>query len=232
MIKERRRIIIDFEVLSKANFWICCMKDYKTQKEHTIINDREELLRVFNKNKDSVWVGYNIRGYDQWILKAIVAGVDPCKVSDMLIEHKVSGWKIDRKLHKIPLYIFEISDTYRSLKELELFMGEDIRESTVDFNLNRYPNNKEIDELVSYCMHDVKMTFKVFEQVYYRYEAQIGLIEYFNLDSSMINKTEAQLSSYILQAKKPNYERNDTKDFRNIYRIGMKIIIIEILKNI
>lgn len=50
-------------------------------------------------------------------------------------------------------------------------------------------------------MHDVKMTFKVFEQVYYRYEAQIGLIEYFNLDSSMINKTEAQLSSYILQAK-------------------------------
>ena len=133
MIKERRRIIIDFEVLSKANFWICCMKDYKTQKEHTIINDREELLRVFNKNKDSVWVGYNIRGYDQWILKAIVAGVDPCKVSDMLIEHKVSGWKIDRKLHKIPLYIFEISDTYRSLKELELFMGEDIRESTVDF---------------------------------------------------------------------------------------------------
>lgn len=54
MKKEKRRIIIDFEVLSKANFWMCCMKDYKTKKEHTIINDREELLRVFNKNKDSV----------------------------------------------------------------------------------------------------------------------------------------------------------------------------------
>lgn len=221
MIKERRRIIIDFEVLSKANFWICCMKDYKTQKEHTIINNREELVRVFNKNKDSVWIGYNIRGYDQWILKAIVAGIDPCKVSDMLIEHKISDWKIDRKLHKIPLYIFEISDTYRSLKELELFMGENIRESTVDFDLNRYPNNQEIDELVSYCMHDVKMTFKVFEQVYYRYEAQIGLIEYFNLDSFMINKTEAQLSSYILQAKKPNYERNDTTEFKIIETLNL-----------
>lgn len=64
MVKERRRIIIDFEVLSKAKFWMCCMKDYKTQKEHIIINNREELLRVFNKNKESVWVGYNIRGYD------------------------------------------------------------------------------------------------------------------------------------------------------------------------
>ena len=139
MKKEKRRIIIDFEVLSKANFWMCCMKDYKTKKEHTIINDREELLRVFNKNKDSVWIGYNIKGYDQWIFKAIIAGLDPCKVSDKLIEQKMSGWRIDRSLHQIPMYIFEISDTYRSLKELELFMGEDIRESTVDFELDRYP---------------------------------------------------------------------------------------------
>lgn len=216
MIKERRRIIIDFEVLSKANFWMCSMKDYKTKKEHTIINNREELIRVFNKNKDSVWVGYNIRGYDQWILKAIIAGLDPCKVSDMLIEQKISGWRIDRTLHKIPLYIFEISDTYRSLKELELFMGEDIRESSVPFDLDRYPNEKEISELASYCLHDVRMTFKVFEQVYYRYEAQIGLVEYFNLDESMINKTEAQLSAYILEAKKPNYERNDQSEFQII----------------
>lgn len=216
MIKERRRIIIDFEVLSKANFWMCSMKDYKTKKEHTIINNREELIRVFNKNKDSVWVGYNIRGYDQWILKAIIAGLDPCKVSDMLIEQKISGWRIDRNLHKIPLYIFEISDTYRSLKELELFMGEDIRESSVPFDLDRYPNEKEISELASYCLHDVRMTFKVFEQVYYRYEAQIGLVEYFNLDESMINKTEAQLSAYILEAKKPNYERNDQSEFQII----------------
>lgn len=216
MIKERRRIIIDFEVLSKANFWMCSMKDYKTKKEHTIINNREELLRVFNKNKDSVWVGYNIRGYDQWILKAIIAGLDPCRVSDMLIEQKISGWRIDRNLHKIPLYIFEISDTYRSLKELELFMGEDIRESSVPFDLDRYPNEKEISELASYCLHDVRMTFKVFEQVYYRYEAQIGLVEYFNLDESMINKTEAQLSAYILEAKKPNYERNDQSEFQII----------------
>lgn len=54
MTKEKRRIIIDFEVLSKAGFWMCCMKDYKTKAEHTIINNRDELLRVYNKNKDSV----------------------------------------------------------------------------------------------------------------------------------------------------------------------------------
>ena len=212
-MEERRRIIIDFEVLSKAGFWMCCMKDYKTQKEHIIINNREELIRVYNKNKDSIWVGYNIRGYDQWIMKGIIAGLDPCIISDKLIEQKISPWKIDRNLHRVPLYIFELNDSYRSLKELELFMGENIKESSVPFDLNRYPTKTEIDELITYCLHDVKMTFKVFEQVYYRYEAQLGLIEYFDLEESMFNKTEAQLSGIILGAKRPNYERNDAKEF-------------------
>lgn len=221
MKKERRRIIIDFEVLSKAGFWMCCMKDYKTEKEHIIINNREEFLRVFNKNKDSVWVGYNIKGYDQWIMKAIIAGVDPCVISDKLIEQNISPYQVDRSLNRIPIYIFELNDSYRSLKELELFMGEDIRESTVPFDLNRYPTKEEIEELTTYCLHDVRMTFKVFKEVYYKYEAQLGLIEYFNLDESMINKTEAQLSAYILGAKKPNYPREDVADFEIVNTIEL-----------
>ena len=221
MKKEKRRIVIDFEVLSKAGFWMCCMKDYKTKKEHTIINNRDEMIRIYEKNKDSVWVGYNIRGYDQWILKSIIAGIDPCKVSDKIIEDKVSGWSIDRSINQIKLNLFEINDSYRSLKELELFMGEDIRESSVPFDLDRYPTKEEIDELESYCKHDVNMTFKVFEKNYYKYEAQLGLVEYFDLDESMINKTEAQLSAYILGAKKPNYDRSDINEFEIVDTIKL-----------
>ena len=221
MKKDRRRIIIDFEVLSNANFWMCCMKDYKTKKEHIIINDRDELKRIFDKNKESIWVGYNIKGYDQWILKSIIFGMDPCKVSRQIIEENIPGWQIDRNLNKIPMYIFEISENFRSLKELELFMGEDIRESTVSFELDRYPNQKEIDELTTYCIHDVRMTYKVFEESYYKYEAQLGLIEYFGLDVSMFNKSEASLSAYILGAKKPTYERNDTKEFEIVQTLKL-----------
>lgn len=221
MKKERRRIIIDFEVLSKGGFWMCCMKDYKTKKEHIIVNNREEFLRVFNKNKDSIWVGYNIKGYDQWIMKAIIAGTDPCSISEKIIEHNISPYAVDRSLNRIPIYIFELNDSYRSLKELELFMGEDIRESTISFDLNRYPTKEEIKELTTYCLHDVRMTFKVFQEVYYKYEAQLGLIEYFNLDESMINKTEAQLSAYILGAKKPNYPREDVADFEIVNTIEL-----------
>ena len=45
MKKERRRIIIDFEVLYKGNYWMHCMKDYKTQAEHIIINDSYRSLK-------------------------------------------------------------------------------------------------------------------------------------------------------------------------------------------
>lgn len=221
MKKERRRIIIDFEVLSKGGFWMCCMKDYKTEKEHVIVNDREEFLRVFNKNKDSIWVGYNIKGYDQWIMKGIIAGIDPCIISEKIIEQNISPYAVDRSLNKIDIKIFELNDSYRSLKELELFMGEDIRESTVSFDLNRYPTKEEIEELTTYCLHDVRMTFKVFQEVYYKYEAQLGLIEYFKLDKSMINKTEAQLSAYILGAKKPNYPREDIVEFEIVNTIKL-----------
>lgn len=221
MKKERRRIIIDFEVLSKGGFWMCCMKDYKTEKEHVIVNDREEFLRVFNKNKDSIWVGYNIKGYDQWIMKGIIAGIDPCIISEKIIEQNISPYAVDRSLNKIDIKIFELNDSYRSLKELELFMGEDIRESTVSFDLNRYLTKEEIEELTTYCLHDVRMTFKVFQEVYYKYEAQLGLIEYFKLDESMINKTEAQLSAYILGAKKPNYTREDIVEFEIVNTIKL-----------
>lgn len=212
-IIERRCIIVDFEVLSDGDFWMCCMKDYKSEKEHTIINDRDELIRVYNKNKDHVFVGYNIKGYDQWILKAIVAGLDPCSVSKALIENKVQPWNISPALNKVKLNLFELSNGFRSLKELELFMGEDIKESSVPFDLKRYPTDSEIEELTKYCLHDVRMTYKVFQELYFEYEAQLGLIEYFNLEENMFNKTKAQLSAHILQAKKPIEDRDDLYDF-------------------
>lgn len=212
--RERRRIVIDFEVLSNAGFWMCCMKDYQTKKEHTIINDREEFLRVFNKNKESVWIGYNIKGYDIWIMKAIIAGVDPCMVSKKLIEDRVNGWNIDPSFNNINIIIFDLmTSNNKSLKELELYMGEDIRESKVSFDLEHFPTKDEIQELSSYCMHDVRMTFKVLEEQYHKFKVHMGVIDNFNLNPLYLSKTEAQLSSIVLEAKKPIEPRDDDMDF-------------------
>ncbi|WP_286184139.1 DNA polymerase domain-containing protein [Clostridium sp. CCUG 7971] len=213
---NKRLIVIDFEVLSNANFWMCCMKDVKSGLEHTIVNDRNEFLRVFNKNRNNIWLGYNIRGYDQWIMKALLANLNPCMVSDKIIKEKLSGWQIDRSLNSQELFFFELGDGFKSLKELELFMGESIVESSVPFDLKTYPSKEEIEELTSYCLHDVRMTLKVFNELKHEYEAQEALINYFNLEESFFNKSKAQLSSSILGAKRPNFERNDEFDFNII----------------
>lgn len=213
---NKRLIVIDFEVLSNANFWMCCMKDVKSGLEHTVVNDRNEFLRVFNKNRNSIWLGYNIRGYDQWIMKALLVNLNPCMVSDKIIKEKLSGWQIDRSLNNQELFFFELGDGSKSLKELELFMGESIVESSVSFDLETYPEKEEIEELTSYCLHDVRMTLKVFNELKHEYEAQEALINYFNLEERFFNKSKAQLSSSILGAKRPNFERNDEFDFNII----------------
>ena len=41
-------------------------------------------------------------------------------------------------------------------------MGNDIRETTVDFNTNRKLTDKEIEEVLFYCNHDVEQAMQVF----------------------------------------------------------------------
>ena len=219
--KERRKIIIDFEVLTEAKFWLCHMKDVKSGKTFSIINDEKELRRVYEKNKDSIWIGYNIKGYDQWIFKTILANECPFNMSKSIMEKRLNPWDIYPKVNKIPFTFFEIGSRDKSLKELELFMGESIEESSIPFDLNRYPTKEEINELLEYCKHDVEMTYKVFLELIEEYESQEFLIDFFNLDDSCFKKTKAQLSALILGAKKPEFPRNDEFLFKIVDTIKL-----------
>ena len=219
--KERNLLIIDFEVFGNAKFWLCCIKDARTKEEYKIINNRKQLINFYNEHMDSIWLGYNIRGYDQWIFKAILANISPFQVSNLIIKKKVDPWKIDKRLNKYNINFFELGNKDKSLKELELFMGESIEESSVPFELDRFPTIQEINEIVDYCMHDVNMTLKVFEFRKEDFESQEFLIDFFNLKDSSFSKTKAQLSAYILGAKKPKVKRNDEFDFEIVDTIRL-----------
>lgn len=220
--KPRRKIILDFEVLSKAKFWLCCMKDVDTGKEHTIINNRNELLKIYYKNIDTIWMGYNIKGYDQWIFKAIIAGINPYQMSDIIINTDASPRAISPKLDKVNFNFFELGDVSKSLKELELYMGKSIKESKISFDLPRTPSIAEIRELESYCKHDVNMTYEVFKLKKQEYDSHEFLIDFYKLSDKMFKTTKSQLSAHILGAKKPNYDRNDEFDFKIVNTIRLK----------
>lgn len=213
-----RKIFYDFEVFKYD--WLVVMIDYETRKKAVIINDFEKLKNAYKLLKNDIWIGYNSRQYDQYILKGILCSMNPYYISRKLIEEGLKGHNIVKDAWKIPLNNFDISTGFHSLKQLEGFMGSRIKESSVSFDIDRLLTPEEINEVVEYCTHDVEQTIEVFENKIEEFESQLALIEAFNLDMSMFSKTKAQLSAHILGAEK-HPDRND--EFNLIFPNTLKI---------
>ena len=153
-------IFIDFEVYKHD--WLACYLDTKTRKMYSIVNDKSELESLYKSNRGSIFVGYNIRGYDQWILKAILCDFNPYAMSDWIINQDKKGYLFSNLLNKFPLTIYDCSIFGRSLKELEAFQGHNIHETSVPFDIDRPLTPEEIEETIKYCMNDVMEAFSVF----------------------------------------------------------------------
>ena len=176
--------------------------DYYTKQEKVIINDRDELLKIYNKFKHDIWIGYNSRQYDVNIMKALILGMNPKEVNDKLILENKKGFEINRNFNNIEFYNYDTLLLNTSLKQLEGFMGENIKESSVPFNINRKLTESEIEETIRYCRHDVQQTIKVFEATKSDFDAHVGMIKEFKLPMGSFNKTKAQLSTEVLGAKR------------------------------
>lgn len=198
-------LFYDFEVFSQD--WLVVIKDTDTRTTHKILNDPDALREIYENNKNNIWVGYNSRSYDQYILKGILLGMDPKKINDHIIVKNLGGWQYSRAFNQIQFYNFDImTDKFKGLKQLEGFMGNDIRETTVNFNIDRKLTPKEIEETFFYCNHDVEQTMKVFINRKEEFDSQMNLIKTFKLPLKYINKTKAQLSAIILEADKREHD--------------------------
>ncbi len=193
--------------------WLVVLIDVLKRKEAVIINNPKELEEFYQKNKGEIWIGFNSRHYDQYILKGILAGFDPKDINDYIIIKDMPGWKYSSVFREYPLNNYDVmSGIDRGLKAFEGFMGNDICESSVPFDIDRKLTEAEIAETVKYCHHDVEQTMEVFLQRKSDFEAQMGLLQMFNMPLSNISKTKVQLSAEILEAKRPNTPYDDEFD--------------------
>lgn len=199
---------IDFEVFSHD--WLCVIQSPEVG-ETVIVNDENALTKYYEAHKNELFIGYNIRGYDQFIFKAILLGMNPKLVNDFIIADGNSGYQYSREFNKIPLYFFDVKTTMVGLKTLEAFMGEDIRETTVPFDIDRKLTAAELDEVIFYCRHDVEETIKVFQQRSEEFTSQLELVKMFNFPITYMGKTKAQLSAAALGAERKKYD--DEFDF-------------------
>ena len=201
-------LFYDFEVFQHD--WLVVIYDMTNKKEHVIINNSKALQDFYEEHKGDVWIGYNSRHYDQYILKGILCGFNPKEVSDWIVVDGKGGWQFSKLFMKIPLNNFDIMTTFHGLKQLEGFMGEMIKESDVSFDIERKLTSEEIEDVVKYCRHDVQQTIKVFIKRKQEFESHMQLITTFHLPLYYISKTKVQLSAIILDAQK--VERNDEFD--------------------
>jgi hypothetical protein len=216
-----KKIFFDFEVFVQD--WMVVLIDYDTRKGKVIVNDVEMLRKYYEAFKDDIWIGYNNRMYDQWILKGILLGYDPYYINKKLIEDGVKGHNIVKQAYKIPLNNFDVTTGFHSLKQLEGFMGSRIKESSVPFTIQSKLSEQQLNEVIDYCKHDVLQTIEVFDNRIEEFESQLALIEAFNLDMSQFTKTKAQLSAHIIGAEKqPDREDEFNLSFPDTLQISEK----------
>ena len=204
-------LFFDFEVYKYD--WLVVAIDPVEKKEFVIVNDRKKLEELYSKYKRDIWVGYNCRNYDQYILKGIMLGFDPKRVNDWIIVKGRKGWEFSSMFNKVTLNLYDVMPNIPvSLKVLEGFMGNNIHETSVPFDVDRKLSVNEMNEVINYCRFDVLNTIEVFLRRKGEFDAQMDLLKAFNLPLSNLGKTQAQLAAVILDAKKVRF--NDDWDIR------------------
>ena len=201
----------DFEVF-KYNWYVKIINPVE-KIAIGIWDDADKFTDYFERHKDEIWIGYNNTRYDQYIAKGIMLGMDPKEINDWIIVQHMDGWQFSNAFNKISMVNFDVllrNDT--GLKSLEAFMGNDIRETEVDFNINRPLTDEEKKQTEFYCNHDVEQTIEVFLNRKAEFDAALDLVKIFKLPMSYVGKTGAQRVAKILGGLRKSFN-DDEFDF-------------------
>ena len=210
-----RFITYDCEVF--VHDWIVVFKDIET-KHFTVIHNDNDALRACIDD-DSVYCGFNSKGYDQYIIKAICAGFSPeevKQVNDWIIAGN-QGWECP--LLKGVRFWFnniDIKDDMQmglSLKAIEGHLGLDICESEVDFTLTRQLTPEELEDTIKYCKHDVDATERIIELRKNYLQNKINIGKLAGLDEvKAMSMTNAKLTAALLKARLT--EHDDEREYK------------------
>lgn len=198
----------DFEVFKYD--WLVVIINPFTRQKTAIVNDVEKLREYFEAHCDEIWSGYNVRHYDQYIMKGLLAGFEANKINDYIIKENQPGWKFSRLLNQFNFINYDVALLNKSLKQLEGFQGHNIHETGVDFQIDRKLTPDEIAETLQYCENDVEEAINIWLECKSDFDAQMGLVKMFKLPLAMMGKTKAQISAEVLECVR--VERDDEWD--------------------
>ena len=197
-------VFYDFEVFQFD--WMVVLIDPINKTKDIIVNDKRALAIYFHKHSKMIWTGYNSLHYDVPILKGILAGLNPKEISDYIIEEGQSPYKKWPNEMKLKFLSYDVAGKLESLKLLEAFMGNDIEETSVPFDIQRLLTREEVNKTIKYCIHDVEQTIEVFRIRIDDFNASMQIIETFDLPLSCIEKTKGQLTAMVVDCERKEHD--------------------------
>lgn len=212
--------------------FLVVFKDRDTGQHYVFHNDNLAVRDFILDN--AIYCGFNSKGYDQYIIKAICAGFSPEEVksvNDWIIGGN-QGWECpvlkDIYFRFNNIDIMDDVQIGQSLKSIEGHLGMSIEETEVDFNIDRPLTQEELALTIKYCKHDVDATEKLTEirKDYLRTKLNLG--KRADIDQvKALSSTNAKLTALMLGAVRREW--NDGRDYVYPPNLDISVIPKEIL---
>lgn len=208
-------VVCDAEVF--AHDYIVVFYEIKTNTWRVYHNEHH-IISAYLSDKNHIFTGFNVKHYDQFILRAIATGAPPetvKEINDFIIAQGRQGWEHWYiRQNRFDFKLFDLADDTQigtSLKSIEAHLGQNIVETEVDFNLDRKLTPEEIQSTIEYCKTDVARTAYLLTLRHDYLQGKINLGKLKNIPAwKALSMTNAKITAAFLDAKaKPHYdERN------------------------
>lgn len=218
-------LVADYEIFKKDS--LLGVLDIETDNIYQMW-DIKDIKEFIQKHLDEVWVGYNSENYDKilahgMITSKITTPEKAYEVSKTIIESQDDNIPLFRTLNKlgvndyyqskILMYDLLGDGAFFSLKQLEGFLGMDIVESVVPFDLDRPLTEEEKEEVAKYNRADLYGTLERFKQRKNSFKTKMMLVKEFKLPIDYICKTNAKLTEAILLSQNKGVNTRLRKHF-------------------
>lgn len=196
-------LLFDIEIFKHDSLFV--FRDYFTKEWFIINNDLDELRKFYLEYRDSMFIGYNNASYDNNVMRGYLQGKNAYQMSKTIIESDNRGlvYKMFDS-HKTPLFGMDLYQDNKgfSLKEHSAFLGINIKETEVDFDMDRPLTDEEKAKNIKYCKNDVLATELRFEQNISMLLAKATIALMFDMDKTDLLQTNANLTAKLLGATK------------------------------
>lgn len=215
-----------------AHDWLLVLIRYEDEKKIIFHNSLANDVQKFIDVNDPILIGHNARYYDQYILKAVLAGYTPEEIKNVndYIINGGQGFELNFGYIELPPIWDTIQDIVpiRSLKEIEANLRLNITETTLSFDCPDKWTKKEYEEVLYYCEHDVMALKPLFKERYGYFKTKFDICLLSDIDPLYnTGLTNAKLCAKFLKAKM--VKRKDEREYTIPSNISIELIDKKIL---